>query len=395
MRAALLSVLALGGCASASSAPAPALRAGVAVVDLTPSRPVPLGGYSARQGRPLDGVHDPVLAKALWLEAGDVRLCLVTTDLIGTSLGIRDAVRPADAQVIVAASHTHSSLGGLAPGFWQIALGPHDPALRDELVGKLKKAVELARAAAQPARLVFARGEAPEFVRNRRAPSGPVDPELGVMAVLDPLDRPLAVVATFAAHGTVLSDKGRMVSGDWPGAFQRALEARAGCPVLYLNGAEGDLAPRTPEAKGEIGRALALGEALAGKASALLLGIEKRPSRGTIRYVERGVDLPTPTLPAAPTKSVLGLLELNGTRIFCVPGEPAAALGLELKKRFPGAWVAGLANDHLGYFLTEAEYKRGGYERLMSFYGPAMGPWLVDRLSELAEERGACAESPW
>ncbi len=384
MKVLLLPLVALAACASTPPAPPP-LLAGVAVVELTPSRPVPLGGYAARLGKPFDGVHDPVYAKALWLEQGDVRLCLLTTDLIGTSLEIRDAVKPPDASLILAASHTHSSLGGLAPGFWQLAIGPYDAKLREETVARLRKAVELSRRTLRPARLVFAEGSAPEHARNRRNPAGAVDPELGVMAVLDRLQRPLAVVATYAAHPTILPPAFKQVSGDWPGALQRSLEARTGCPVLYLNGAEGDVAPRAPAAKGDPARAQALGEALAVRAAELLFGIEKRAGGGTIRYVERGVDLPSPTLPSHPTRSVLGLLELGGRRFYCVPGEPAASLGLELKKRTPGAWVVGLANDHLGYFLSEAEYKRGGYERQMSFYGPQMGPWLVDQLTQLGE----------
>ena len=72
------------------------LRAGAAAVDITPTRPVPLGGYGARKGAPLQGVHDPIYAKALWLETPDARVCIVTTDLIGSTLEIRDAVKPAD-----------------------------------------------------------------------------------------------------------------------------------------------------------------------------------------------------------------------------------------------------------------------------------------------------------
>ncbi|HEX7899780.1 MAG TPA: neutral/alkaline non-lysosomal ceramidase N-terminal domain-containing protein [Planctomycetota bacterium] len=387
----------LAGCSSTTAAPPPELLAGVGMVDLTPARPVPLGGYGARQGKPMEGVHDPVYAKALWLETPTARVCLVATDLVGTSLDMRDAVRPADAPLVLAASHTHSSLGALAPGFWQLAMGPFDAALRDETVAKIRQAVAAARASLRPARLAFARTDIPGLSRNRRSPSGPVDPELGLMVVLDVRSRPMALVATFAAHATILPDRARLLSADWPGAFQRALEARAGCPVLYLNGAEGDVAPRAPGGTGDFGRVEAMGAALAERAASLLPGIEKRAVRGTIRYVERGVDLPSPTLPSHPTRSVLALLELGGTRMFCVPGEPCAALGLELKKRFPGAWVVGLANDHLGYFLTEEDYRAGGYERMMSFYGPTMGPWLVDELSKLgggdhAEDRSGQSE---
>jgi neutral ceramidase len=378
-------LLLLSACASTSSPPPPELLAGVGIVDLTPGRAVPLGGYGARQGKPMDGVHDPVFAKALWLETPDTRICLVAADLIGTSLDIRDAVRPPDASLVLAASHTHSSLGALAPGFWQLAMGPYDPALKEETVARIKAAVAAARASLRPARLAFAKTDAPGLSKNRRSPSGPIDPELGLMAVLDAQSRPMALVANFSAHGTILPDRARLLSADWPGAFQRTLEARAGCPVLYLNGAEGDVAPRAPGGNGDFGRAEAMGVAVAERAASLLPGIEKRAVRGTIRYVERGVDLPSPTLPSHPTRSVLGLLELGGTRMFCVPGEPCAALGLDLKKRFPGAWVVGLANDHLGYFLTEEEYRKGGYERMMSFYGPTMGPWLVDGLSKLGE----------
>jgi hypothetical protein len=82
----------------------------------------------------------------------------------------------------------------------------------------------------------------------------------------------------------------------------------------------------------------------------------------------------------------LGLLEINGVRMFCFPGEPGVELGLDLKKRFPGSWILGLTNDHLGYFLTEEEYARGGYERLVSFYGPKMGPWLIGKFGELAAD---------
>jgi hypothetical protein len=132
-----------------------------------------------------------------------------------------------------------------------------------------------------------------------------------------------------------------------------------------------------------------MGKAVAGHVANLARTIEKTTETVKLSYVERGVDLPSPTLPAAPKTSVLGLLEINGTRMFCFPGEPFVELGLELKKRFPGAWILGLANDHLGYFLTEEGYARGGYERMVSFYGPKMGPWLVAELTELGEGKHA------
>ena len=381
----LLLLILLVGCSSTPPAPAPSFWAGVAVVDLTPDKPTPLGGYMARLGQPFKGVHDPVYAKALWLETADTRVCLVTTDLIGSSREIRDRIKPPDAHVVLAASHTHSGPGALAKGFWELAMGPHDPEFYEETVRRLKSAVDRARAARRPAALAFARGEAPGLSRNRRSKEGPVDPELHLMRVSDAQGRPLAVVANFTAHPTVLPEKSMLLSADWPGVFQRELERHVGAPVLFTNGAEGDQAPSAPEGRDPWERMASLGRALAVRSAALLDGIEKSTSQATITYVERGVDLPSPTLRVAPTTSVLGLLTINGVRIFLFPGEPIVELGLALKRRFPGSWVVGLANDHLGYFLSDAEYARGGYEKTVSFYGPSMGRWLVERLAELGE----------
>jgi hypothetical protein len=337
----------------------------------------------------MEGVHDAVFAKALWLETPNARICLVTTDLIGSTLEIRDRIRPADASVILAASHNHSGPGALARGMWVAAMGPFDPELLEELIERLKGAVEASRAARRPARLAFARARAPELSHNRRHPDGPTDPEVNLLYVTDPEDRPLAIVTNFAAHGTVLSDKNFQLSADWPGMFQRALEARVGGVALYTNGAEGDLAPSPPSGGDPFERCRWMGEALSEIVANRLGTIEKVTGDVTMSYVERGVDLPSPTLPLAPRKSVLGLLTINGTQLFCVPGEPCVELGLELKRRFPGSWIVGLANDHLGYFLTEEEYRKGGYERKVSFYGPTMGPWLVRRLEELGEREHA------
>jgi hypothetical protein len=331
----VLLFLVLAGCSTAPAAQPVEFWAGVAAVEITPTRNVPLGGYGGRKGAPMTGVHDPIFAKALWMETKDARICLVTADLIGSLVSLRDRIRPADAAVVMTASHTHSGPGGLVKGFWELAMGKYDPALVEELAGKLKKLVEDARAARRPARIGFARADVPGFNRNRRVKDGPVDPELSLLMVVNEISQPMAIVANFAAHGTVLSDQNFLVSGDWQGSFQRALEARfPSALALYTNGAEGDLAPSSPGGESGFEKCEALGRALAERAANLAGTIDKTTGTVKMRYVERGVEL-TPTLLFAPKTSVLGLLEINGTRMFCFPGEPVVELGLELKKRFP------------------------------------------------------------
>ena len=134
MRYLLLLVL-FASCSTSPAASQVEFWAGVAVVEITPSRNVPLGGYGGRKGQPMTGVHDPIFAKALWLETPEAKVCLVTTDLIGSLVAIRDRAKPADASVVLTASHTHSGPGALVKGFWELAMGKYDPAMVDELAG--------------------------------------------------------------------------------------------------------------------------------------------------------------------------------------------------------------------------------------------------------------------
>ena len=99
------------------------------------------------------------------------------------------------------------------------------------------------------------RGKASGLNRNRRAEyyappeSAPVDEEVLVVEFRDDRDRPRALVTNYAAHPTILGGRNMRISSDWPGAFQRSLEKRVpGAVSFFLNGAVGDLAPRTPRA---------------------------------------------------------------------------------------------------------------------------------------------------
>lgn len=380
-----LALLLLTGCSAG-------FLAGSAVADLTPDHPVPLGGYSARRGRPMTGVHDRVLAKALWLESGDRRICLVTTDLIGSSDEFRGEILrrlPPEAKcdLILAASHTHSGPGALSRNpLLQIAIGKFDPALYERYLGIVSDLVVRAAAARRPGRAGVARTEAPELQHNRRAEryagTPPTDPEVLVLRV------GRAVVVNYAAHGTVLGSDNFLVSGDWPGAFQRILERKCGATVLYTNGAEGDLAPAPPEGGDDFVRCEKIGEALAVKVEGVLAGLSEERVRRLL-YIEESVSLPKPTVPFAPTRSVLGILVLNDAAFLCVPGEMSAELGLDLKRRFRTKGfrtvaIVGLANDHLGYFLTEEQYRKGGYEREVSLYGPKMGEFLIAEFERMA-----------
>jgi hypothetical protein len=76
-------------------------------------------------------------------------------------------------------------------------------------------------------------------------------------------------------------------------------------------------------------------------------------------------------------------LRLGDLVIVGIPGEMAASLGLKVKSetsRITGAGhpvIGGLADVWVSYILPAAEYRRGGYESSVSFYGETLGDTIV------------------
>lgn len=231
------------------------LRAGVATVDITPPLGTFMGGYAART-RGAEGIHDPLRAKALALEAGGAAALLLTCDVISFDYAyvgpIRERIEAATGvpatHVLVSNSHTHS--GPLTHG----VLGDDlvDAQYLDVLAGKLVSVAEMAVGRMRRASVGFARGEA-RIGYNRREMAqeeplqgvplrGPLAPWVDVMVVRDEAGRFLASWFCHAAHAVVLGGDNYLISADWPGAAQAAIEAvHPGCAAMFAQGCCGDI----------------------------------------------------------------------------------------------------------------------------------------------------------
>src|SRR5437764_14220946 len=67
------------------------LKAGVAVVDITPPPGYRMAGYYSERRN--TGTHDPLLAKAVVFEQGDVRAALVECDIVSMPAAISSEAR--------------------------------------------------------------------------------------------------------------------------------------------------------------------------------------------------------------------------------------------------------------------------------------------------------------
>lgn len=406
------------------------LRAGAASVDITPPVGVPLAGYGGLGRRPLipnllnghpytfwfkpsRGVDLPIMARALVLERGDVRVLWLAVDLVAIDARLVADLRTRLASeglrytaLIVAASHTHSGPGGFARSrlFGFLAMDRFVAAIADHLVQGMVRAARRAEFMKLPARVGGGTGEVTGIGESRL--DLPLDAEVGVLKVTAADGVPVALLWNYAIHGTALGKENLRLSGDLMGIAAERLEKSLGIPALYTNGAVGDVSPARHGPDG----AAALGEALAREVLAVWNRVTPE-ARVTLSAFVEPLTLPAPRLPLrsclgrwVPRWITLGLgwalpeaSELVGVAVgadawLTIPGELQTQLGQEVKAEgrrvFRRTFVVGLANDYLGYFLTREASRRVGYIECANLYGETAGEVVTERAKTLLQRLG-------
>jgi len=362
-------------------------EAGAAAVDITAPVGTPLAGYGDRWGRPSTGIHDPVYARALYLSDGETPIVVVTSDLIGIFKDFRDRVLarlPDDLgvphnNILLSATHTHSSQGAMINLFVaKIATGRYDEQVLEETAERFADVIVEAVEARRPAAFGYGFGEDARLNRNRARDGGPADAIITVIRIDGERREPIAVLANFTAHPTVLSGRNMLFSADYPGYFADHLQKLYGGSVvaMFTNGAEGDQGPGNPDGNGGFERAESLGKLLAENVKRIADDI-KTDDRVKLRVGYSEPELPPSVFARVlhNPATVVQTVEMNDLLLMAVPGEMCVEIGLNLKRMaldlgYSHAAIVGLSNDHLGYFVPRGYFDREYYETAMNFYGP-------------------------
>ena len=405
----------------ARAARADELRVGFGVAPLPAAPGESMGGYGGFTTRRADGVLDPPEARALLFDLGELRVAIVTLDVVITRPGLRDLVIEATHSqgidlLVLVATHTHSGPGGYLPGWLpaRMTAGAYDPEMPGRLARAAAGAIERAVADLAPARLAAATYPF-QLARNRRFADGASDHTLALLRADFADGRAPVLLFEYGAHATLLSADNTSLSADWPGAARASL-GEAGWRAIFLPGPLGDQEPAidTPflanhdqevETMREFGRRFA--RAVDEDARALQPGPDAAPK---LAALERWVDPPAPrirrfcglwwlsplvnsTLTSFVSKRVpIQVVRAGDAELLAVPAEPAAAVGEELRKQVPSGHVRFLvahANDWLGYVVDEPTYGRGGYEACLCLFGPKTAQWLIDSSAETLRQLDA------
>ncbi len=400
------------------------IEVGVAKIEITPTRPIRLTGYSDRDF-PFEKVHHKLWGKALAFgNAKDGYSLLITVDLLGIPGRITEHVRRELAKEInvkpenitICASHTHSG-----PQIGSIVSHFHKPLSPDELaevalysqglVPKLKEVSLQAIKTIAPSLVSWGQGEV-GFAINRRGhikPGGPVDHAMPLLRITDSGGKVRAVLVSYACHAVTLGPLNNVVHGDWVGEAQLQIEEKLPPGAIALVsvgcGADQNSNPRmnTKNPEMDLENARIQGKSIADEVSRLIASGELKPleqaPKGKLTNVDlEFAEMPDPLQLARDAKGsgrtsnysnlMLGRLARSempekiaypiqvwnfgkDLAMIFLAGEVVVDYSLRLKKEIgrDRVWVNAYANDMPCYIPSLRVLKEGGYEAETAMIG--------------------------
>jgi len=414
------------------------------MVDITPAMGIQIAGDIGRL-RPVEEVREPLYAHALALQMGDCTCCLLSIDLciimppyiaeIRREAQARFGLDPSMLLIHPVQNHAAPSLGHNFVSDDYLMPGPSflrggDDRYHPVAVEGIVTAIGQALAKLEPVEMQVGRGVDGRVAFNRRfimrdgtalthppmcdpnilQSEGPIDPEVSVITLTNAAGRVVSVLLHHTCH-PVHGYPQRWISGGWPGAWARRVQAIYGedCVPLVINGACGNihhcnhLDPNYRDDYEEMGRKLA-------ETTRTILSRLQPVASPTLACTSRMLRIPLreldPEVVAADERWItehpepmwkddnheavewdwvyahammdlkanrarqpyfdyeIQVFQLGNTAIVAWVGEPFVEAQLQLKLHSPAAFtmVAHMSNGYVGYIPTREALRRGGFE---------------------------------
>jgi neutral ceramidase len=400
-------------------------------------------------------IRDDLEANALLVRDGEEAVLLVSCDVgallseyvAGFRRTMAEAAGVPERNIIIACSHTHAGPSVLPTSYFKEV----DEAYYQRLDGWLGEVAAVAAANARAARVTWGRGQA-RIGYNRRVCwsdgthtmhrpgdrddfiglEGPDDPEQIALFAVDTDDALIAVLHNNTAHPTSFYGAD-FLSADYPGAARSHLREVLGqVPVLFLNGAFGDISNTRQDAS-EVRietaeqRMQRQAHLMAGETLRLLHeasfheeprlghlyeelelevqlpdGEKLAASRELLQRVEAGDELPAWETMLAHGRVLLQddfgddpvdtvavhAVRLGDLGIILQPTELFCQFGLDIKRRSPAPLtaIASVAEGYVSYCPTTAGIIGGGYSGEPLWWtrlAPGAGERIVDTACRL------------
>jgi neutral ceramidase len=313
------------------------VKAGFAMVDITPPLGVCMAGYYRR--REATGILDPLYASALSISNGEESWILISCDVIG--LGdvyvaeardlIEEKVGVPKGNIMIHSTHTHTGPvvrktdreGG------QFTISERDDAYLAMLVRKISDAAQMAVGNMKEVTVEVGYGheDTISFIRRFRmkngevrtnpgmgnpdidAPIGEIDPSVGVVRLRSVEDEILLV--NFALHADIIG--GTLLSADFPGHMRQVISKQMPLTkVLFINGTAGDINHADPMHPGRTSGGYEYSRKVGTKLAAEVLKVYQRMTKmdkRDMRTIQEIVTIPLRKVSAEEAKEAKAFIE--------------------------------------------------------------------------------------
>jgi neutral ceramidase len=403
-------------------------RASVKKTNITPTNSQNLLGYAPRMS---DGVRDSIYHKVVILHDGNTEIVLVSSDLARVSPSVYERVADRLQNLTKIEkknfwwtfTHTHSAPEVGPSEVVRLFLPdryekPFDKEYTDFIEESLISTILEAREKLVPARLGIGWGFSNANV-NRRArdidnktflgenPDGPIDRRIGLIRIDDEHNQPIVLISNYPIHPTVLPTNGTKISGEIPGIVAEYVENQIGAPLLFINGAEGDIGPRFSVSVAGDKRAdrfldqfrVLLGDKIIEANKKIISTTNDVSLRPESLIVETPLkkELDIDDWPkeldnyARKTSTGINMIRFPVSFLFInddiaiwgTPSELFCEIANQIRDNSPFAHTLyfGLTNGTLGYLPTKEEIPLGGYEPSVSPFSPEAGEDLINEVT--------------
>lgn len=375
-------------------------EAALAQTDITPAFPVELIGCM-RDNTVANGILYPLLTQVLLFRQNGNCFCLVAIDSLGLTEALSKALRERVAStlgtptvnVMLNFSHTHSAPAPKSPlnGARYFSL----------LCNRVAACARRAQHALAPCLMAW--GTTTAYIgENRREGCHITDSRLGALQVVHAnTGAPIALLLRVCAHANVLMEASRLLSSDYFGPARQKIAAWHGAPVMFLQGAAGNIKPAGVHKihGGTAADVLRIAARLAQSACKLrfapqpvkrlqmcqgaitlysdvpseetALKIAQKSGMDATAWLQECQRLRKAGITRQATPGHIHFLFLNEGCLCGVPDEIFCELALEASNRAqaPLLFFNGYTNGCTGYLPHREEWEKGGYETLYSYVG--------------------------
>ncbi|MBR5442556.1 MAG: neutral/alkaline non-lysosomal ceramidase N-terminal domain-containing protein [Clostridia bacterium] len=233
------------------------LLMGVGRADITP----PVGGrlFGYRPDHYSQSVNDSLTATAFYFEQGGVKALMVTACVCLLDTALADRLRLlieerygiSRSSILICATHTHSGPDTIyMPGWGCIDREYYDGIFEPAVLRAADEAVN----SKQPVTVGIGTGESKVGINRRQLNEdntvslgqcewAPYNPQMTVISFKNQADEVVANIIHYGCHGTC-AGLNVEISRDWSGVMTDALEEASGAITAFFNGPEGDVGPR-------------------------------------------------------------------------------------------------------------------------------------------------------